>query len=95
MTAHRKAHILNRHKAGVGKSGKSEFLSNWSDDELLHYVSDVATDPNAVRGIGKYDAPYAIGNRDGVDIRVDFYPSNSKYAGQISTAYPINAPLNP
>ena len=61
----------------------------------MHQVSDVAPDPNAVRGIGKYDSPYAIGVRDGIEIRVDFYPNNHKYAGQISTAYPTNVPANP
>ncbi len=98
LTDFRRTHILNNHKAGVGKSGKSEFPSLWSDDELMHHVSDVATDPNSIRGVdnmGSWDVPYAIGIRDGVEIRVDFFGSNSKHFGKISTAYPINAPLNP
>ncbi|KJS13672.1 MAG: hypothetical protein VR67_03520 [Peptococcaceae bacterium BRH_c8a] len=90
LTAHRRDHILNRHRAGASKAGKTEFPSNWSDDRIIHQVSDIATDPNAIRGVGKWDSPYAIGVRDGVTIRVDFYPPNNlKYAGQISTAYPI------
>jgi hypothetical protein len=52
--------------------------------------------PNDYRGLGKWDSPYAIGTRDGVEIRVDFYPNNHpKYSGQISTAYPINVAPNP
>jgi RHS repeat-associated protein len=95
LTGHRKDHILNRHRAGAGKPDKTEFPSNWNDNRILHQVSDVASDPNAVRGIGKYDSPYAIGTRDGIEIRVDFYPNNHKSAGQISTAYPTNVPANP
>lgn len=96
LTKHRKDHILNRHAAGAGKAGRTEFPSSWSNDRILHQVSDIATDPNATRGVGKWDSPYAIGTRDGVDIRVDFYPNNhAKYPGQISTAYPINVTPNP
>ena len=44
----------------------------------------------------KWNSPYAIGVRDGIEIRVDFYPpTHPKYAGQISTAYPINVTPNP
>ena len=96
LTAHRKDHILNRHRAGAGKPEKTEFPATWSDDRTLHEISDVATDPKATWGVGKWDSPYAIGTRDGIDIRVDFYPSNHpQYAGKISTAYPINVPANP
>lgn len=96
MTDFRKDHILNRHRAGTGKPGKTEFPTNWSDDRILHNISDVATDPRAITGVGKYNSPYTIGVRDGVEIRVDFYPaSHSQYAGKISTAYPINVPANP
>jgi len=96
LTKHRKDHILNRHRAGAGKAGKTEFPSGWSDGRILHQVSDIATDPNATRGVGKWNSLYAIGIRDGVDIRVDFYPSNhAKYPGKISTAYPINVTPNP
>jgi hypothetical protein len=95
LTAHRKQHILNRHRAGAGK-GKSEFPSRWSGDEILHHVSDIATDPQSLRGTGKWDSPFAIGTRDGVTIRVDFFPANHPlHSGKISTAYPIVGPLNP
>lgn len=98
LTDFRRTHILNNHKAGVGKSGKSEFPASWSDDELIHHVSDIATDSNSIRGVdnmGSWDVPYAIGTRNGIEIRVDFYGSNSIHSGKISTAYPINSPLNP
>ena len=96
VTDFRKDHILNRHRAGAGKPGKTEFPASWSDDRVLHQVSDVATDPNSTWGVGKWDSPYAIGVRDGIEIRVDFYPaSHPTHAGKISTAYPINVPANP
>ncbi|WP_214824108.1 EndoU domain-containing protein [Exiguobacterium algae] len=88
LTDFRKDHILNRHRAGAGK-GKDECPANWSDERILHNISDIATDPKAVTGIGKWNSPYAIGVRDGVKIRVDFYPpTHPHHAGKISTAYP-------
>jgi RHS repeat-associated protein len=98
LTDFRKTHILDRHKFGAGKPGKTEFPANWSDDELLHNVSDIATDPTSIRGVdnfGNWSQPYATGFRNGVEVRVDFFPSNSIHSGKISTAYPINVPRNP
>ena len=101
LTEHRKRHILDGdskgggHRHGTGKSGKTEFPANWDDGKILHEISDVATDPKAQRGVGKWGAQWARGTRDGVDIHVDFYPPNSKHAGKISTGYPRNAKPNP
>ncbi len=96
LTGHRKDHILNRHRSGANKPGKTEFPAHWTDADILHHVSDVATDPASITGAGKWNSPYAIGVRDGVEIRVDFYPpSHPTYSGQISTAYPINVAPNP
>jgi hypothetical protein len=62
---------------------------------MLSGTWDVATDPNLVQGVGKWNSPYTIGVRDGIEIRVDFYPLNHPTrAGQISTGYPINVPAN-
>lgn len=75
---------------------KTEFPADWTDETILHNISDVATDPNATWGVGKWDSPYAIGTRDGIDIRVDFYPPiHKKYNGMISTGYPTNVTPNP
>ncbi|MHA8111786.1 RHS repeat-associated core domain-containing protein [Kosakonia cowanii] len=96
LTEHRKDHILNRHRHGANKPDKTEFPAGWSDDDILHHVSDVATDPNSVSGVGKWNSPYVTGTREGIDIRVDFYPPNHpEYAGKISTSYPTNTPPNP
>ena len=96
LVGFRRTHILNRHKAGVGMSGKTEFPASWSDDRIMYSISDVATDPMSIRGVGKWDSPFAIGIRDGIAIRVDFYPlGHPKYPGWISTGYPINTSPNP
>lgn len=97
----RRSHILNRHASGAAKSGKTEFPSNWDNDRIIHQISDVAFDPKSARGMGKWGSPYAIGTRDGIDIRVDFYPNklpnglSHPKAGEISTAYPTNVTVNP
>lgn len=96
LTDFRSTHILNRHGAGAGISGKTEFPASWSNQQTLHHISDVATDPAAVTGMGKWNSPFSIGVRDGVEIRVDFYPTtHPTHTGKISTAYPINVPPNP
>ena len=96
LTGFKKDHILNRHRHGAGKPGKTEFPADWSDDKILAEVSSVSIDPESIRGVGKWDSPYAIGMRDGVEIRVDFYPnSHPTHSGKISTAYPINVSPNP
>ncbi len=96
LTDFRSTHILNNHRFGVEKPDKTLFPKEWSDEKILHYVSDIATDPSATWGMGKWNSPYAIGVREGIEIRVDFYPdAHPKYRGKISTAYPLNTPPNP
>ena len=95
LTDFRKDHILNRHRYGSGISGKTEFPSNWSDARILHNVSDIATDPSSIWSKGRWGEDIATGWRDGVQIQVDFYPSNSIHYGKISTAYPLSTSVNP
>lgn len=96
LTGNRRSHILNPHRAGSGKPGKTEFPSLWSDDLNIYHVSDIATDPMSVTGTRRWNSPYFVGTRDGIEIRVDFFPaSHPTHAGKISTAYPLNAPANP
>ena len=95
LVGRRRAHILNRHKAGAGKAHKTEFPSSWDDNKIIDEVNKIANDPNAPGGVGKYNDPYKIGTVDGLEVRVDFYPSNHpKYAGMVSTAYPTNVTPN-
>jgi hypothetical protein len=100
LTDRRKIHILNRHRHGANLPNKSEFPKTWSDDRILHQISDIVTDPKSIHGVEKigksqWEQPFAIGTRDGIKIRVDLFPSNSKHAGKISTGYPLNTPRNP
>jgi outer membrane murein-binding lipoprotein Lpp len=95
-TSERKDHILNRHRHGSNKPGKTEFPQGWSDDKIINEVNKIANDPTAKQGMGKYNSPYKIGKVDGVEIRVDFYPKDHPTkAGKVSTAYPINTKKNP
>ncbi|WP_207513120.1 RHS repeat-associated core domain-containing protein [Longitalea luteola] len=96
LVGFRKAHILNRHKPGAGKAGKTEFPSSWSDQRIIDEVNKIANDPNAAGGVGLYNSPYKYGTVNGVIIRVDFYPiGHAQHAGKVSTAYPINTIPNP
>ena len=79
LTDFRKDHILNNHRFGAGKPGKTEFPAGWSDQKILHEVSDVATDPNSIRGVGKWGGEWAEGVRDGITIHVDFFSPNSRH----------------
>ncbi|MDQ2697157.1 MAG: EndoU domain-containing protein, partial [Pseudomonadota bacterium] len=95
MAGHRREHILNRHRYGSNKPNKTEFPKEWSDDDIIRNVESVANDPNAIPVKNKYGSS-VVGTRDGVEIRVDFYPDNHPaYPGRISTAYPLNVPANP
>lgn len=77
------------HGAGTGYPGKSEFPARWSDEQIMHHVSDIATDPlsTTVRTQGR--DVFVAGTRDGIDIEVLIRN------GEIWTAYPTNVPRNP
>ncbi len=77
------------HRAGTGYPGKSEFTAGWSDDQIMHHISDVATDPlsTTVRTQGR--DVFVAGTRDGIDIEVLIRN------GEIWTGYPTNVPRSP
>ena len=97
----RRSHILDGdatgggHRHGTGKPGESEFPAHWSDDEIMHHISDVATDPKAIPGannstlmFGRNGQPIRntyTGIRDGVMIKVVVEPAT----GRIISGYPI------
>jgi RHS repeat-associated protein len=99
LTGHRKDHIVNNHMSG--KSTKTDFPSSWTRDEVMDAISFIWSDKSSLRGFGKWVSPYRVGIYRGVVIRVDGYPlfspdgSVHRYAGNISTAYPINTTNNP
>ncbi|MFV0460770.1 MAG: EndoU domain-containing protein [Actinomycetales bacterium] len=78
------------HRPGTGFLGKSEFPPGWSDDRIMHEISDVATDPSLVWRSGNRTGDFFVnGTRGGVDIEVLIRND------QIWTGYPTNLPRNP
>ncbi|MEW5978412.1 MAG: RHS repeat-associated core domain-containing protein, partial [Acidobacteriota bacterium] len=98
-TPQRRKHILEGdatgggHRPGTGFPGKSEFPFGWSDDKIMHHISDVATDPLSKTRPGRGGRTIVTGNREGVEIEV-ILEAPSK-GGGIVTAYPANRPRNP
>lgn len=105
----RRRHILDGDATGGGHGpgryvpGKSEFPSQWSDDQTIANISDVVKDPNSqwMQQTGRSGAHYTNsgapvrwrveGTKEGVEIRVIVEP----YGQGVVTAYPINIPPNP
>jgi RHS repeat-associated protein len=92
----RRKHILNGdatgggHRPGTGKQGKSEFPQGWSDNKIMHEISDVATDPTSVTRAGRGGRTITEGTRNGVDIRVI-----QERNGDIVSGFPTNVPRSP
>jgi hypothetical protein len=76
------------HRPGTGNSGKSEFPASWSDDKIMEYISDVATDPTA-RVTQRGATIIREATREGIDIRVIIRN------GRIVSGFPTNVPRNP
>lgn len=78
------------HRAGTGFPKKSEFPATWSDAQVMHNISDVATDPALVWRPGAKPGDFWVnGTRDGIDIEVLIRND------EIWTAYPTNVARNP
>ncbi|MCG7545743.1 EndoU domain-containing protein [Pseudoalteromonas sp. MM17-2] len=92
-------HILNGdkdgggHGPGRGVPGKSEFPSDWSDDEVMDAVSDVATDPESKSKPAREGRTKTSGTRKGV--KIDVITGSNEEHGKIITAWPNNVPRNP
>jgi RHS repeat-associated protein len=98
----RRTHILDGDATGGGHRwpglpGKTPFPQSWSDDQIMHNVSDIATDPsltpNYTKGApgshytraGDPSRYNVVGQRDGVDIKVVVEPAGEG----IITAHPV------
>lgn len=98
-TATRRKHILDGdvtgggHRPGTGIPGKTEFPQGWSDDKIIHEISDIATDPKSTVKRSSNGRTEVTGTRDGVDIKVIL--GNSAEGGNIITGFPTNLPRNP
>nr|WP_246261498.1 hemagglutinin repeat-containing protein [Alteromonas ponticola] len=89
LTNGRDGHIIANHAYGAGKADKTEFPLEWDKNKIVEKVSDIATDPNLNMLSDSRGTPYVVGTRDGITVRVNFYPKGHKREGQIATAYPI------
>jgi RHS repeat-associated protein len=77
------------HRAGTNYPGKSEFPAEWSDDLIIHYISDIATDPFAIiSNTTSNGGVFYRGWREGVEIEV------LVRNGRIITGYPVSIPRN-
>ena len=94
-----RAHILDGdatgggHGAGRGVSGKSEFPSDWTDEDVINEVESVANDP-ASKATPQGSRTRIDGTRNGVDIRV-IVEGKPGAGGRIVTGFPTNVPRNP
>jgi EndoU nuclease-like protein len=89
LTPDRAAHILDGdaygggHRAGTGSPGRTEFPADWTDEQVLDHIKDVARNPDGdpvqqSNGRWRYE-----GVRDGVNITAIVEPD-----GRIWTAWP-------
>ncbi|HKS69502.1 MAG TPA: RHS repeat-associated core domain-containing protein, partial [Ktedonobacterales bacterium] len=101
----RRTHILSGdatgggHRAGTGIPRKSEFPAEWSDDDIMNAVSDVATDPNSSIRFEGNGRTVVQGTRivaqTGQRVDIQVVLGNAQENGAIITAYPTNLPRNP
>lgn len=102
-SATRREHILEGDSSGggghlwPGKPGKTAFPKNWSEEKIMHEISDIATDPSLkwIQQTGSTGADFThagapvrysvVGVRAGVKIRVIVEPAGEG----IITGYPI------
>lgn len=95
-TPDRTTHILAGDATGgghlyPGAPGKTPFPSTWSEDQVMHNVSDVATNPSSTVGAVQPNGNIPVsGTVDGVDMKVIIGPD-----GSIVTGFPTNLPRNP
>ena len=92
-------HILDGDKDGGGhgpernQPGKSQFPSDWSDNDVMNAISDVVTDPDSKTKNARDGRTKTSGKRKG--IKIDVITGNSEESGRIITAWPNNVPRNP
>ncbi len=76
------------HRGGTSYPGKSEFPRTWSDEQIMHHISDVATDPMSLSRPSGRGSTFVTATRDRIDIEVLIRN------GQIWTGYPTNVLRN-
>lgn len=94
----RRKHILDGNDKGTGgghgpgrnRPNKTEFPSEWSNDQVIDAIKDVANDPGSSRRVQPNDRIAVMGTREGVGIEVIIEPDKTT----IVTGYPTNLPRN-
>ena len=86
--------LTRSHVRGVG-TRESEFPKDWSDERIIHHVSDIADNKSIPTRIDNRGTPYKEAIRDGVKIRVTYFPKGHPREGKFSSAYPPDLPKNP
>ena len=79
------------HKAGIGKTGKTEFPPSWTDDEIITAIEHVANDIGSSRVVKSTGRTECENHYNGQDIKV--IVENDGVS--IVTGFPINVPKNP
>lgn len=99
VTPGRRTHILDGDATGGGHgpgrkvSGKSEFPSSLTDDEVIAGVEAIANDTNSYPGVPTSHGRVIIrGFIQGIDTAVVVVPPPR---GEIITAWPVGVPRNP
>ena len=77
------------HGPGRNAPGTSNFPSDWSDDQTIEAILDIANDPASNPHSGRKGRTIVKGTRDGVDIEVVI----DRAGKSITTAYPTNTPV--
>jgi hypothetical protein len=95
----RRSHILDGDATGGGhgpgrkRSGKSEFPSNLTDDEIIAGIERIANDPASYPGVPSSRGRVIVrGIVKGVDTMVVVVPPP---VGEVITAWPVGVPRNP
>ncbi|MGU3536734.1 EndoU domain-containing protein [Methylobacterium sp. A54F] len=93
----RRIHILDGdangggHRAGTGRTGKTEFPAHWDDDRIIREIESIANDPALSPHLQANGRNRFTGTRDGVEIEVIVDRDDTS----IVTGYPTNTPANP
>jgi len=74
------------HGPGRNAPGASSFPSDWSDDQTIQAISDIANDSASNRHSGRKGRTIVKGTWDGVDIEIVI----DRAGKNITTAYPTN-----
>jgi len=83
-------HIMNNHRSNLRKEGKDRFPASWTEERIMHNISDIMTDPNSIHVNSNRLGYTAHGVRNGLLLQVD-YLVNSEGLTEIRSGFPMNS----